>query len=81
MRINVPRLILSDRPQDKKERECLPKVRKYQTLSSISKEIKNDKLFKLYFELEEQMFSLFSTQKYYYMSEYLKPINFYNCIS
>ena len=45
------------------EREYLPQNRSYQTLSSIPKEGKDYNMFKFYIELEEQMFSFFSTQK------------------
>ena len=44
----------------KKEIECLPSIRKYQTLSSIPND---SKVYRFYSELEEQMFSLFSNQK------------------
>ena len=43
-----------------KEKECLPSIRKYQTLSSIPND---SKVYQFYAELEEQMFSLFSNQK------------------
>ena len=45
------------------EKECLPLIRKFQTFSSIPKEIQDDKIYKFYVELEEQFFSLFSTEK------------------
>ena len=46
-----------------KEIECLPPNRKYQTLNSIPKESEDYKFFKFYIELEEKMFSFYSTQK------------------
>ena len=42
--------------------ECLLDDRKYQTLSSLPKSIKEYQIFKFYIDLEEKMFSLFSTQ-------------------
>ena len=45
------------------KKECLPQIRKFPTFSSIPKENKDNKIYKFYVELEEQMFSLFSTEK------------------
>ena len=45
----------------KNEKEYV-QIRKYQTFSSIPKEFKDDKIYKFYVELEEQIFSLFSSE-------------------
>ena len=55
-------MLLSNKLQKKNEKECFSQNRKYQTLSSITKESEDYKFFKFYIELEEQMFSIYSTQ-------------------
>ena len=56
---------------EKGTKECFPRDRKYQTLSSIPKESDDYSFFKFFIELDEQLFTLFSSNNNTYQNEEL----------